>query len=174
MKGYKERQNYLKNIWKFDCYCDLCQREENDNNDSDYVKYGQIEQECQKIEANVSDMVYPESYIKLCHLYKQLYQLAKNKNCPRTFIVQKILRGGFQAAFSGYLHASFSEEKKYLKDMDIFRKECDLFSGTAVKISEIALPDPEVWLWRQRKDNLDLCIEQYISKKMSHFQTNLT
>ena len=169
MKGYKDRKDYLKKIWNFDCHCDLCQVEENDKNCIDYIKYHKIQQECQNIEANVSNLVYPESYLKLCHLYKELYQLAKVKNCPRFFIVQKILCGGFQAAFSGYIHANFSEETKDFRNMDIFRKECELFSGTAVKISEISLPDPELRVWRQRKDNLDLCIQQYLSKKMCQF-----
>ena len=87
-----------------------------------------------------------------------------------TFI-RKILQGGFQAPFSGYLYANFSEKEKDLKNMNIFRKECELFAGTAVMISDIALPDPDRSLWRQRKDNLDLCIEQYLAKKMNHYQT---
>ena len=93
MKGSKERQDYLKKFWHFDCLCDLCEKEKKYLDDISYETFVKLNQEAEIIKSNQSSMVYPITYMRLVTLFKEMYKLAKEKQCPRTFIVQKVLQG---------------------------------------------------------------------------------
>ena len=132
-------------------------------------------------------MTFPESYLRLGNLYKEMYKMAKVKKVSRTFIVWKILQKGFQAAISGYLHAKdrmgegqnclqeVGQSSRHEKDSgvkqtakknkEVFKKECEIFANAGVVIGEIVLPDKELRDWKMKKDNLDFWIEQEIANK---------
>jgi len=164
MKNYKVRQEIIKESWDFDCSCELCQQEKVENCDNFYAKYDQLNQEADKInEDNGQYMIFPESYLRLGNLYKDMYKLVKEKKTSKTFIIFEILQNGFCAVMSGYLHA---KDRNDLKNKEVFKKECDVFINAAIPIGEIVLPDKDVRNWKMRKDNLDLWIEQEIAKKV--------
>ena len=93
MKGSKERQDYLKKFWHFDCLCDLCEKEKKYCDDISYETFVKLNQEAEIIKSNQSNMIFPMTYLRLVTLFKEMYKLAKEKDCPRTFIVQKLLQG---------------------------------------------------------------------------------
>ena len=93
MKGSKERQDYLKKFWHFDCLCDLCEKEKKYRDDISYETFVKLNQEAEIIKSNQSNMIFPMTYLRLVTLFKEMYKLAKEKDCPRTFIVQKLLQG---------------------------------------------------------------------------------
>ena len=93
MKSYKERQDYLKKFWHFDCLCELCEKEKEYCNDISYETFVKLNQEAEIIKSNQSIMIYPITYLRLVTLFKEMYKLAKEKHCPRTFIVQKLVQG---------------------------------------------------------------------------------
>ena len=93
MKGYKERQEYLKKFWNFDCLCELCEKEKKYCDDISYETFVKLNQEAEIIKSNQSNMIFPMTYLRLVTLFKEMYKLAKEKDCPRTFIVQKLLQG---------------------------------------------------------------------------------
>ena len=188
MKSYQTRQGNLRKYWNFDCSCELCQEEKVENCDEIYAKFEQLNQEADRIQVdNGRYMTFPESYLRLSNLYKEMYKMAKVKKVSRTFIVWKILQKGFQAAISGYLHAKdrMGEGQKCLQEVgqssrherdsgvkqtakqnkEVFKKECELFANAGVLIGEIVLPDKELQDWKMKKDNLDFWIEQKIANK---------
>ena len=93
MKGFKERREYLKTFWHFDCLCELCEKEKIEFDDISYETFVRLNQEAEIIKSSQSSMVYPITYLRLVTLFKEMYKLAKGKQCPRTFIVQKLLQG---------------------------------------------------------------------------------
>ena len=122
MKSYQTRQGNLRKYWNFDCSCELCQEEKVENCDEIYAKFEQLNQEADRIQVdNGRYMTFPESYLRLCNLYKEMYKMAKVKKVSRTFIVWKILQKGFQAAISGYLHAKdrMGEGQKGLQEVGL-------------------------------------------------------
>jgi len=81
-------------------------------------------------------------------------------------MVFKILEFGFNSALSGYLEAKVKND---LENKDIFKKECDLFSSAAVLISELVLPDEDLRVWKQRKDDLDNWVKESRARKIANF-----
>ena len=86
------RNGKLK-FWNFDCLCELCEKEKKYCDDISYETFVKLNQEAEIIKSNQSSMVYPITYMRLVILFKEMYKLAKEKHCPRTFIVQKLLQG---------------------------------------------------------------------------------
>ena len=194
MKSYQTRQGILRKHWNFDCSCELCQEEKVENCDEIYAKFDQLNQEADRIQVdNGRYMIFPESYLRLGNLYKEMYKMAKVKKVSRTFIVSCILPKGFQAAVSGYLHAkdrmgegqnstgyevgqSSRHERASgvnpglkqaaKKNKEVFKKECEVFANAAVVIGEIVLPDKELKTWKMNQDNLDFQVEQDIANKL--------
>ena len=84
MKNYKVRQEIIKESWDFDCSCELCQQEKVENCDDFYAKYDQLNHEADKINVdNGQYMTFPESYLRLGNLYKDMYKLAKEKKASK-------------------------------------------------------------------------------------------
>ena len=99
MKNYQTRQGVLRKIWNFDCSCELCQEEKVENCNEIYAKFDQLNQEADKIKVEDGRyMIFPQSYLRLGCLYKEMYKMAKEKKASRTFTVFDILEKGFQAA----------------------------------------------------------------------------
>ena len=158
MAKYKVRQEVLKNAFEFDCHCELCRQENIESDDEIYNEFDKLKNEAKDIKVESGKhMKYPDSYLRLCYLYKKMYKLARERKTSKTFIVYKLLTFGFEAAVTGYLQ---SKEQKQFKNKDIFRKECDIFCDAGLSISESVLPNTDIQKWKQRKENLDLSIER--------------
>ena len=167
MKKYQIRQEKLLTSWDFDCFCELCQQESVNNDDEIYEEFSKLQQDVETIKAEGGkNIIYPESYLKLTSLYREMYKLAKGKKTSKTFMVFKILELGFNSALSGYLEAKV---KKDLENKEIFKKECDTFSSAAVLISELALPDEDLRVWKQRKDDLDNWVKESRYRKIANY-----
>merc|ERR1712012_26890 len=76
MAKYHVRQNILKSAWEFVCSCELCQQESIENDDEIYNEFDKLKQEAKGIKVECGKyMTYPDSYLRLCYLYKEMYKL---------------------------------------------------------------------------------------------------
>jgi len=162
MKKYKQRQEYLKSNWKFDCQCDYCIEDVANNFDEFYDKFDQLMQDANNFDNVLSpepyNVPYPETYLKHIELCKAMFQLVKGKQMSKYFISRKILHKGFLVAVHGVI---VSIEKNDLKNRDLFFKEYNAFQALIFKIGEKVFPSSflrgmekdlnDMWIWVARK-----------------------
>jgi len=121
MQNQKVRQEYLLSCLGFNCYCNICKDETDD--DGKYEEFQLLKLQVEKLTATKA---YKKSDPKLIKkevfLYKEMYKLAKEKRAPHAYILKAILGKGLTAARYGH---SLSKESKM---KDEFKKDFDNFS----------------------------------------------
>ena len=105
MKNLLTRQEYLSMLWKFDCNCPLCEEETENCQDEKYEKFESLKQEAEALYQQSSHPFHfgVENMRREVQIYKEMYNLAKEKRASRMFILSSILTEGFNAAVQGYL-----------------------------------------------------------------------
>ena len=143
MKNFNERRE-ICHKYGFVCSCDLCQYEEINNDDKIYQKFQELKDEAEKTFSNVCDDVLSKhfSFEKKFHQIKkallcrnQMYNLARNKNATKFFIL-KLLGKSFYYASFGYDLAmtSGSNKTEFAGKME---KECRKLSKEGLQIAEM-------------------------------------
>jgi len=137
----KERKQFLRKNWNFDCSCQTCELKDKDleTDDNRRRKFKQLEKEQ---EANVGN---PEKELETI---KTLYHLGKEIGGIRImYILDNVVSNGFDAACQGYLN-SWKQNKKFYGDIESF-------SSLGLKLSKILYGSshPETKLWVLKKEN---------------------
>eukprot|EP00092_Neocalanus_flemingeri_P027959 GFUD01030354.1.p1 GENE.GFUD01030354.1~~GFUD01030354.1.p1 ORF type:complete len:379 (+),score=83.31 GFUD01030354.1:141-1139(+) len=137
----KERKNFLRKNWNFDCSCETCELKENDleTDDNRRRKFKLLEKEQ---EANVGNPA------KEIETIKTLYHLGKEIGGIRImYILDNIVSNGFDAACQGYLN-SWKQNMKFYSDLESF-------ASLGLKLSKILYGSshPETQLWEMKKEN---------------------
>ena len=105
-----------------------------------------------------------EKMKKQVMLYKEMYQLAKEKKTSRKFILNMILEPGFKTAAILYL-SSFELDEENAKKHE-FKLNCDNFSRVGEQISSdlYGREDKSTNEWKKRKCDLKNWIREKNSK----------
>lgn len=137
----KERKNFLRKNWNFDCCCETCELKEKDLeiDDNRRKQFTQLEKEQEAYVGN------PEKEIQTI---KTLYHLGKEIGGIRImYILDNIVSNGFDAACQGYLN-SWKQNVKFYADIESF-------ASLGLKLSKILYGSshPETKLWEMKKEN---------------------
>ena len=144
LENFKERQEFCLNLG-FVCSCEVCQNEEINNDDEIYQKFQNLKDEAEKLFSNVTkdppNPRVPSSFVKTFDqiekaltCQKQMYNLAKNKRAPKSFILNLIDRA-FIYASCGYASAiMLSYKKEFIGKMEV---ECEKLSKIGLQIAKM-------------------------------------
>ena len=142
LENFKERQEFCLNLG-FVCSCELCKDEEINNDDQIYQKFQNLKDEAEKSFSNVTDDPpnprVPSSFLKTFDqiekalaCQKQMFNLAKSKRAPKSFILNLIDRAFFYAS-CGYATA-FPWNKEFMAKMEV---ECEKLSKIGLQIAKM-------------------------------------
>ena len=144
LENFKERQEFCLNLG-FVCSCEVCQDEEITNDDEIYQKFQNLKDEAEKLFSNVTkdppNPRVPSSFVKTFDqiekaltCQKQMYNLAKTKSAPKSFILNLIDRA-FIYASCGYASAiMLSYKKEFIGKMEV---ECEKLSKIGLQIAKM-------------------------------------
>ena len=144
LENFKERQEFCLNLG-FVCSCEVCQNEEINNDDEIYQKFQNLKDEAETSFSNVTNDPpnprVPSSFVKTFDqiekaltCQKQMYNLAKTKSAPKSFILNLIDRA-FIYASCGYASAiMLSYKKEFIGKMEV---ECEKLSKIGLQIAKM-------------------------------------
>jgi hypothetical protein len=105
MKNFKIRQEHLWMGWKFNCCCPLCEEEAENCHDEKYENFESLKQEAETLFRQSNNPLHfgLDNMRREVQCYKEMYELAEEKQASRMFILSDIVKEGFNAAVQGYL-----------------------------------------------------------------------
>ena len=150
MKNFKERQESCHKH-DFVCSCEICQDEEINKDDETYEKFQNLKEEAERI----ADLYHFKNRLyfefppleKALACQKQMYNLAKKKKAPKSFI-HDILKTALEYAGSGL---SAAEVQKNHGKMKYFKGECENLSKVGFKITKMCF-SPEHAKFKEWKE----------------------
>ena len=158
LKNFKERQEFC-HMRGFVCSCEVCQDEEINKDDKTYEKFQNLKEEVESIIKQPSNPGFPLLEKALAH-QKQMYNLAKKKKVPKSFIYD-ILKKALEIGFSGYCVAF--NQKNHGK-MKYFKGECQNLSKVGLQIAKMVLGQENTRLkeWKEITQDFDNWIKKKI------------
>ena len=134
MKNVKERQKFCQKFG-FICTCELCQDEEIKNDDETYEKFQNLEEESKNAFAKFNSIGNNLDQIeKALACQKQMFNLAKNKKAPKSFMLKIIDRAFFYASCGHDWAIIWSYKKEFVGKMEV---ECEKLSKIGLQIAKM-------------------------------------
>ena len=107
MANSQKRQEIILSKWGFSCQCKRCLEEKSDGiiTNEIYEKFDQLKNEAKLLQNdyynNPKKKFRMNKILEEAICYKEMYDLAREKNASRSFIINTIIDNGFDAAVQG-------------------------------------------------------------------------
>ena len=161
-KNFKERQEFCHGFG-FVCSCEVCQDEEINKDDETYEKFQNLKEEAES-NADLYRLYFELPPIeKALACQKQMYNLAKKKKAPKSF-VHNILHTALEYAGSGLSAAMV--QKNHVK-MKYFKGECENLAKVGLQIAKMCLGPENTKFkeWKEINQDFDNWVKKKIEKE---------
>ena len=162
LKNFEERQEVCHNFG-FVCSCEVCQDEEFNKDDETYEKFQNLKEEVESIIKQPSFPGFPLLEKTLAR-QKQMYNLAKKKKAPKSFI-HNILHTALEYAASGLSAAMVQKDLGKLK---YFKGECENLSKAGFKIAKMCFGPENAQQYAKLKEwkEINQDFDNWVKKKI--------
>ena len=157
LKNIKERQEFC-HMRGFICSCEVCQDEEINKDDETYEKFQNLKEEAES-NADLYGLYFEFPPIeKALACQKQMYNLAKKKKAPKSFI-HNILHTALEYAASGLSAAMVQKDLGKLK---YFKGECENLAKVGLQIAKMCLgpENTKIKEWKEVNQDFDNWVER--------------
>ena len=157
LKNFKERQEFC-HMRGFVCSCEVCQDEEINKDDETYEKFQILKEEAES-NADLYRLYFEFPPIeKALACQKQMYNLAKKKKAPKSFI-HNILHTALEYAASGLSAAMVQKDLGKLK---YFKGECENLAKVGLQIAKMCLgpENTKIKEWKEVNQDFDNWVER--------------